>query len=99
MTDPMQTAVEVLARALPRVTMDASRVSAAALLAEIAPLIRAEEREACAKVADERSAAYAHHWPKLAEVIGEGNPAVKMMQACQEDAAHIAAAIRQRGNE
>ena len=45
MTDPMQRAVEVLARALPRVTMDASRESARALLAEIAPMIVQAERK------------------------------------------------------
>ena len=81
----MQTAVEVLARALPRVTMDASRVSAAALLAEIAPLIRAEEREQCAKVADREAK--------------DGGSRDEYDQGWCRGASVVAAAIRQRGNE
>ena len=57
MTDPTEKATEVLARTManasgrrqePYVFRDQARV----LLAEIAPLLVAEEREACAKVAD-----------------------------------------------
>ena len=100
MADPMQTAVEVLARALwlaeeghavsypadampitetgrkaQAAILDRIQSQARALLAEIAPLIRAEEREACAKVVE----AEAHEECDVAE--------------------QIAAAIRQRGNE
>lgn len=91
MADPMQTAVEVLARELscdteeewadrvnwPEAAAGAEtfRVEARRILAKIEPLIRAEEREACAKVVE----AEAHEECDVAE--------------------QIAAAIRQRGNE
>ena len=104
MTDMTQ-AVEVLARALARVSdlgdtyrmVEHMMPKARALLAEIAPLLAAEEREACAKVADDRAATFEKHIPKMTEILGHENAAVKMMQACAEDGYCIADAIRERG--
>ena len=114
MTDPMQQAVEVLARALwlaeeghavnypadatpvtaiglmsQAVQLELIEKRATALLAEIAPLIRADEREQCAKVAERRRYS-----------CNTGSPMLDMANAGRtEEASEIAAAIRQRGNE
>lgn len=96
MTD-MQTAVEVLARALwcrenlprPEIGFIPPEDHARALLAEIAPLIRADEREACAMVAERRRYS-----------CNTGSPMLDMANAGRtEEASEIAAAIRQRGSE
>lgn len=113
MTDPMQTAVEVLARELscdteeewadrvnwPEAAAGAEtfRVEARRILAEIAPLIRAEESEACAKLADaeadmrrtQQQDAKRRNAPKEA----------RDFESMAIAAIYIAAAIRQRGDE
>lgn len=113
MGDPMEQSVEVLARAFSCDTQeewserenfpDASagaetfRVAARAVLAEIAPLLVQAEREACAKVADERAKVYAEEGGKLASVLGEEVTVVKIITALEEENIRIAAAILERG--
>ena len=101
MTDPLQQAVEVLARALCRedlIIPDLAhrtlehqadyKASASLILAEIAPMIEAAEREACAKVADQYHAD-AVKWAQE-QVWFTGEPR-------ETDSSRIAAAIRERG--
>lgn len=108
MTDPTQ-AVEVLARAFSCDTEEewAGRVNfpdaaagaetfrevARALLAEIAPLLVAEEREACAKVAGDAAAAR-----KLEHALApKTSEAYQFALHRMREASAIADAIRERG--
>jgi hypothetical protein len=106
MTHPPE-AVDALARALfmrvnlpePETGFLPFDVQATALLDRLAPLLVAAEREECAKVAEDRSAAYEQHIPKMTEILGRENVAVRMMHACAEDSLTLAAAIRERGTK
>lgn len=99
MTHPPEQ-VELVARALwARENMPPPLVShedhATALLDALRPLIAAQVREECAKVAEDRSASYEQHIPKMTEILGRENVAVRMMNACAEDSLILAAAIRE----
>ena len=97
MTDMTQ-AVEVLARALANASARGQEpyvftTRARALLAEIAPLLVAEEREACAKVAEDAAEAR-----KLEHALApKTSEAYQFALHRMREASAIAATIRERG--